>query len=488
MSNSFGDIALAGSLIQGSNEGVLKAYYHLIHPTLPILAADSSSLNRLTGCPAGLRDAFFQALECAVRSFSASGLPQAEVSIVQLLHRTLDLVEKAQHTLDDGDSARRFYNHLVYTQSLAFLAFASDKSGPGAMNSSAELLGRTAGRISQLGLNDAKMIQSVREQDPEAVDVARRLFWTVFILDRFHASSMSKDLLMPLFCGSVSRDDFHALGEIGYHLARASDIVGQIAYLIRTNSIPNIEPQSPHAFATMTSTSAPSLYLNGQLARFKESLDLTNLLSNSPPHLAYQYLRIIVARLSLFTAPSDILALTKELMANLIHPPISPLNHILGSLVATSLTELADRPETQLEALNAIAEMDDAIANGSIVHRGVDGPGWDAAIRDLLHQKKAPSTEQQGSGTQPNMAGLQHLAAAAVGEREGADAGRPASSGGNGALTETKNDVTAAVAAASEAAVAQATAAAAQKQLQNSAAQSYDPTALVKDGFMSSLG
>lgn len=155
-----------------------------------------------------------------MRSFSASGLPQAEVSIVQLLHRTLDLVEKAQHTLDDGDSARRFYNHLVYTQSLAFLAFASDKSGPGAMNSSAELLGRTAGRISQLGLNDAKMIQSVREQDPEAVDVARRLFWTVFILDRFHASSMSKDLLMPLFCGSVSRDDFHALGEIGYHLAR----------------------------------------------------------------------------------------------------------------------------------------------------------------------------------------------------------------------------------------------------------------------------
>jgi hypothetical protein len=42
----------------------------------------------------------------------------------------------------------------------------------------------------------------------------------VFILDRFHASSMSSDLMLPLFCGGVSRDDAVALGEVAYQLAR----------------------------------------------------------------------------------------------------------------------------------------------------------------------------------------------------------------------------------------------------------------------------
>jgi hypothetical protein len=423
----------------------------------------------------------------------------------QLMHHTLEVIDHAQHTLNDADSSRQFFNHLVYCQALAFVAFASDKSGPSAMGSAAELIGRAAGRMSELGLNDAKILNSVREQDLEAYEVARRLFWVVFILDRFHASSMAKDLLLPLYCGTVSRDDSVALGEVGYHLARGADIVGQIAYLVRVSSIPNLEPSSPYAFTAMTSTSPSSLYLNGQLARYSESLEMSGLPSNSPPYLAYQFVRTIVARLSPYTAPSEILGLTRDLLGNLMHSPITPLNHIFASLVATSLSELADRVETQLEAHAAISEMDEAIANGHIVNHSSDGLGWDIAIRDLLHQKKSnmsTSTAEQSAPTQPNMAGLQHLAAAAVGEREGADAaaGRPSSSGGNG-LNSTapssdvnKLDVAAAVAAASEAAAAQATAAAAQKQLQNETQRgsshglnTYDPTTLVKDGFMSAL-
>lgn len=195
------------------------------------------------------------------------------------------------------------------------------------------------------------------------------------------------------------------------------------------------------------------------------------------------------------------MGLTKELLTNLTLAPISPLHHIFASLVATSLTELSDRTETQNEAIPSIKEMDDAIANGHIIHRSPNGTGWDAAIRDLLHQKKAPTPppsgpEQANSVIQPNMVGLQHLAAAAVGEREVADA-KPSHSGSNEATsqsaTDVKHDVTAAMAAATEAAAAQATAAAAQKQLQNSSGNSngnaipYDPSALVKDGFMTAL-
>jgi hypothetical protein len=386
-----------------------------------------------------------------------------------------------------------------------------------------ELLGRLSGRISDLGLNDAKIIGTLREQDRETHDEARRLFWVTFILDRFYASAKSKDAILPSNCGMVSRDDYDALGEISYHLARkyqsihiessltlalgAADIVSQVSHISRAANVPNLDPASPFAFAALTSSSPASIYLNGQLARFRESLDITNLLETSPPHLAYQYLRILVARTSVYTPSKEILSLTKELLQNLIMTSITPLHHIFAQLVATSLSELSDRVETQVDAHTAIKEMDDAISNGHVTYRVMNGSGWDTALRNVLHQKKTltpPSTsaEHTSPAAQPNMAGLQHLAAAAVGEREGAD-GRPTSSGGNGTLTQApqdlmKHDVTAAMAAASEAAAAQATAAAAQKQLQNATGNgnanniatsnggnsnnAYDTSALVKQG------
>lgn len=177
--------------------------------------------------------------------------------------------------------------------------------------------------------------------------------------------------------------------------------------------------------------------------------------------------------------------MTKELLSNLMNGAVTPLHHIFAALVATSLTELSDRVETQVEAHASIKAMSDALDNGQIIYRSPDGLGWDTAIRDLLHQKQASSptlnpttTEQTSPATQPNMAGLQHLAAAAVGEREGVDA-RPASSGGGGGgpggpggngngnssqqPSKVDHDLSAAMAAANEAAKAQATAAAAQQ-------------------------
>lgn len=275
----------------------------------------------------------------------------------------------------------------------------------------------------------------------------------------------------------------------------AADVVGQIAYITRAGNVPNLDPSSPFALASLTASSPSSLYLTGQLSRLRESLDITNLAANSPPQLALQYLRLLVARQSQQTPSSELFSLTKDLLSNLMNGSVTPVHHVFASLVATSLTELSDRMETQVEAHASIKEMTDALASGQIIHRSPDGLGWDSAVRDLLHQKKAPTPpnagpEQTSPTALPNMAGLQHLAAAAVGEREGADA-RPMSSGGNGTSTsnqsqKVEHDIAAAVAAANEAAKAQATAAAAQQQMQNTAGSggNYDPSALVKDGFM----
>jgi hypothetical protein len=277
----------------------------------------------------------------------------------------------------------------------------------------------------------------------------------------------------------------------------------------RAGSVPSIEPSSPFASLPLATTSPESIYLNGQLTGYRESIDITDLTDNSPPHLAYQYMRVFVGRLSSQNIPStELLGLTKELLRNLSNGAITPIHHVCASLVATSLVELSDRIETQVEAHAAMKEMGDALNNGHIIHRSIDHVGWDAAIREILHQKQAPTPptntaqEQTPSAPEPNMAGLQHLAAAAVGEREGTEA-RPVSSGGNNgtqnqnqnhesSLATAEHDLSAAMAAANDAAMAQATAAAAQQQLTASSpdaknGNNFDSSALKQDDFIASL-
>lgn len=252
----------------------------------------------------------------------------------------------------------------------------------------------------------------------------------------------------------------------------------------------------------LAAASPESIYLHGQLSGYRESIDITDLTNNSPPQLAHQYLLVFVGRMSAQNLSSaELLGRTKELLGNLSSGAITPLHHVCASLVATTLVELSDRVETQVEAHAAIKQMSEALNNGQILHRCPDHHGWDSAVREVLHQKQPPTpttnsfTEQTNSVPEPNMAGLQHLAAAAVGEREGTEA-RPVSSSGHvsheQALASAEHDLSAAMAAANDAAMAQATAAAAQQQLTVSSPDAkgrnnFDSNTLKQDDFMASL-
>lgn len=194
----------------------------MIHPTLPILPHDSTALNRLANCSPKLREAFFLALDVCVRSFAPRALPQADASLAQLLQQTFASIHAAELTLNDSDPSRQFYNNLVYCQSLLLLALAADKPGSGVVGSISALLGQIAGYITEAGLNDGRVLNPLKHQDLDAFQSSRRVFWTAFILDRFHASSRSKDLMLPPYPGSINRDDYAALGDLGYHLARKS--------------------------------------------------------------------------------------------------------------------------------------------------------------------------------------------------------------------------------------------------------------------------
>lgn len=192
----------------------------MIHPTLPILPHDSTALNRLTNCPPKLREAFFLSLDACVRSFAPRALPQVDANLTQLLHQTFASVDAAKLALNDSDLSRQFYNNLVYCQSLILLALAVDKPGTGVVGSISQLLGQIAGSIDEAGFNDTRVLNSLKDQDLEAYQSSRRVFWTAFILDRFHASSRSRSIMLPLQSGSLTREDYAALGDLGYHLAR----------------------------------------------------------------------------------------------------------------------------------------------------------------------------------------------------------------------------------------------------------------------------
>ncbi|KAK4998167.1 hypothetical protein LTR28_013753, partial [Elasticomyces elasticus] len=116
--------------------------------------------------------------------------------------------------------------NLVYLQTLIMMALESDNHGPATMRGQAgpsrsEWLGRAAGVASQLEINVVKHRDSLLTGgDPDSEDrLGRRVWWVLFILDRWHASSTADLLKLPENSVVLLPDDLSLLGESTYHLA-----------------------------------------------------------------------------------------------------------------------------------------------------------------------------------------------------------------------------------------------------------------------------
>ena len=137
-----------------------------------------------------------------------------------MLQQSLRLIDAAKFFVADADDSRQFYNSLVYCQSLILLAAASDRPESIVGASTSSLLGQIAGYFNEFGIHDPRKLNYLEEHDQELFQTARRVFWTAFILDRFHAPNRPRDFAISLLHNSPSREDFNALGEVGYHVAR----------------------------------------------------------------------------------------------------------------------------------------------------------------------------------------------------------------------------------------------------------------------------
>ena len=183
------------------DESVVNEYYRVIHQTFPLLPNNKNRLRqRLGECPASLREAFLAALDCYMRTFPTTTLPP-NIGYPQALKRAAELLAKYPF---DNPSTHTNATNLVYLQTLLIMSLESDNHGPATIRgqagpSRAEWLGRAAGVAGQIQINTIPApSQSVMEGDRDSEDrLARRVWWVLFILDRWHASSTADLLKLP---------------------------------------------------------------------------------------------------------------------------------------------------------------------------------------------------------------------------------------------------------------------------------------------------
>lgn len=391
-SNSFFDTGSAEDVtISDWDDEVVDEYYQLIHQTFPLLPHSKNTLRiRLSACPAGLREAFVTVLGFMMKTFPSSRL-QTTQSYATNMKRAAELI--AVYPFDNA-SSHTPSTDLVYLQTLLLMALACDNHGPATMRgqagpSRAEWLGRAAGVAGQLEINLIRPKgKLVTEGDPDSEErLARRVWWVLFILDRWHSCSTADLLKLPENSVVLLPEDQILLGESTYHLARLSFIIGHLASILTTTKTPETNVMAP---------SNPASYLlgmtlAGEIDRFRESVESVwgslNLV-----HLSYHHSHLLIKRLNPTTEPTELIghALKVATVLNQRQTPLTPLNHHFGALSAMTLCELVDVPRTRQDAIKGLEQLIEALGVG----RGLAGhpeisTGWDEAVRDLVKTKQA---------------------------------------------------------------------------------------------------
>ncbi|GAB7366604.1 hypothetical protein MBLNU230_g8589t1 [Neophaeotheca triangularis] len=409
------------------DDEVIDEYYRLIHQTFPLLPSNKNRLRqRLADCPTSLRKGFLTALDCLMRTFPTTNLPANE-NYSAAIKSAAELL--ARYPFDNPSSHTNATN-LVYLQTLLLMALESDNHGPATIRgqagpSRAEWLGRAAGVAGHLEINILHNgSQSMLEGDRDSEErLARRVWWVLFILDRWHASSTADLLKLPENSVVLLPEDQILLGESTYHLARLSFIIGHLAAILTTTKTPSTDVMAP----SNPASSLLGLTLAGEIDRFRESVESVwgslNLV-----HLSYHHCHLLIKRLSPTTEPTEVVghAVKVAMVLNSRQTPVTPLNHHFGALAAMTLCELCDIPKTRSEALKGLENMVECLSQNRGLAGKQESEGWDGAVRKLVEGKKKKLLESAGGlelvaldSAGRERADLRSLADAAVGSGVG---------------------------------------------------------------------
>ncbi|KAH8816177.1 hypothetical protein F5884DRAFT_212493 [Xylogone sp. PMI_703] len=418
-----GAAALEQSTIEHGPEwddGIVEQYYNIIHPTYPLLPQSGARLSaKLSSCSNALRFAFLEALHAAVRSFPSVSVPPSDP---QMVKKAMQFILAAQY---ESSTSRSASTNLIYLQAMMLLAIEADNSAAAlhgeSSSSRSVLLGAAVGLAYSIKLHLHKQPDKLSENDPDSDEkLSRRVWWSLVIMDRWHAASTGTPLLIPDSSVVTYPEDQNILGDAIYNIARMSIVLGHISTVTIT----------PTDLPTLAIPPAPIVgtLMRGELERCRESLPQTLFPPSKCPvlHLCYWSIRILLELRLPDSEPYELSGPAMNLITQLAHntTTISPLNYHATALAALTLLELTGFETTREEAegsLNTI--LDGRIAPSS----------WDSAIRDYIIKKRQPGSSGGASGvaagTQPSNAqqnlttsasqGLQRLADLATATEEG---------------------------------------------------------------------
>ncbi|KAI9676738.1 MAG: Glucose-responsive transcription factor [Trizodia sp. TS-e1964] len=413
------------------DDKTIDEYYRIIDPTFPLLPKSKARLrSRLANCPVTLREAFLEVLYATVRSFPSSNIPAAPDFLAT--KRAIDLITASQF---ENAATRTMSTNLIYLQTMILMALEADNHGPATMRGQlgpprAVWLGSAVGMAYFLKLHIIRYREKFSDADHDSdAKLARRIWFVLVTLDRWHASSTSSPVLIPDTSVVLLPEDQILLGDSAFHLARLSCIIGHLAEIF----VAADDVMAP------SSSSAPLIgkLLQGEMERFRETID--NFMDSlNIVHLCYWHVNLLMKHHTSTSEPLDLIgpALHMASILNSPNTPITPLSHHFAALAALTLVELSEIPETKDEAWKGIQVLSDALDKRRSLSSRQESMGWDTAVRELIYKKRlqvkasaaaaaaiasgvSSATSGGGSGGSTNVnTGLQHLADLAVGERD----------------------------------------------------------------------
>ncbi|PBP27742.1 C6 finger domain-containing protein [Diplocarpon rosae] len=388
------------------NEPIVDEYYVVIHSTYPILPNSKTKvLERLIGCPQPLREAFYEALHAAVRSYPSPNPPHEEPYSSR---RAAQLITMSSQ---DFGSPRPFSHNITCLQAMLLMAIEADNRNPSTSSQGgfprSVWLGSAVGLAYSMKLHLYKQPDRTAESDAETDDkLGRRIWWSLVIMDRWHASSTSSPLLIPDSSVVVYPEDQALLGENLYHLARLSIILGHIsAVMLVPLELPPFSVASGPIYGTL---------LRGELERFRETLPVSFFPPSNAPlvHICYWHLRLLVDLTLPDAEPSDLLTSASRIVLQLVNNQglVAPLTYQSTTLAALALLDLTEHEATREEAGRSLQPL---------IERSIAPSSWDVAVRDLIVSRMQSSPESKHASVASQS--LQRLADLATATEEGRD-------------------------------------------------------------------
>ncbi|KAI6783497.1 uncharacterized protein J7T54_005526 [Emericellopsis cladophorae] len=345
-------------------EGVFQDYLSTLQTLYPILPSNLPRMQELLQqCPHAVRTAFAHALLAVAQSSSGN----------------VRLASTLLAGWESEESPRTPLVNLVHVQTLLLLIIDADWRGSPSMP---YLMGRAVVLANDMKLWTTKNLPD--DLPPDSQDaLCIRVWWSLILMDRWHAVATGKPVLIPDHSAVVPRGLDTVLNETCFHLVRLSNTLGAISEV--SSSLP--------PGVTVAEAAVASILLK-YVEQYRQDLPDHVVPSTHPlVHLAYWHCRLAVTLLSPKTTTPGIMwpmeELIKLLSANA--DMRNPLANHFGGLVILSLSRLLSHEDSREKATTLIRDLSDR-----------PGGVWDG-IRDKLSDLVRP-TSSSGDVT------LQHLA------------------------------------------------------------------------------